>query len=362
VPASALFQPLTMRATTMRNRLWASPMCQYSVEKKDGVPTEWHVVHLGSIARGGAGLVMAEATAVLPEGRISAWDTGIWNDEQRDAFARVVDFIHSQGAMAAMQLAHAGRKASVEREWEGTGTQPADAGGWQSMAPSAVAFEGYAPPRELTLEEIAEVVTAFGEAARRSLEAGFDVVEVHAAHGYLLHQFLSPLANERTDQYGGSLENRARLLMECVREVRSVVGEDVPVMVRFSATDWIEPDGWTLDDTVTVAGWVRDAGVDMIDVSSGGIAPGIAITTGPGYQVPFAQAIRERAGIPVVAVGQITEAQQAESLVASGTVDAAMAGRQFLRDPHFGLRAAHELGVDIDYWPLQYLRGQWPQG
>ena len=362
MPASALFQPLTMRATTMRNRLWASPMCQYSVEKKDGVPTEWHVVHLGSIARGGAGLVMAEATAVLPEGRISAWDTGIWNDEQRDAFARVVDFIHSQGAMAAMQLAHAGRKASVEREWEGTGTQPADAGGWQSMAPSAVAFEGYAPPRELTLEEIAEVVTAFGEAARRSLEAGFDVVEVHAAHGYLLHQFLSPLANERTDQYGGSLENRARLLMECVREVRSVVGEDVPVMVRFSATDWIEPDGWTLDDTVTVAGWVRDAGVDMIDVSSGGIAPGIAITTGPGYQVPFAQAIRERAGIPVVAVGQITEAQQAESLVASGTVDAAMAGRQFLRDPHFGLRAAHELGVDIDYWPLQYLRGQWPQG
>lgn len=357
---SALFTPLTLRSTTMRNRLWASPMCQYSVEFKDGEPTEWHLVHLGSIARGGAGLVMAEATAVLPEGRISAWDLGIWNDAQRDAFVPVVDMIHSQGAVAAIQLAHAGRKASVEREWEGTGTQPADAGGWQTLAPSPVAFEGYAAPREMTVQEIRNVVKAFGDAARRSMRAGFDVVEVHAAHGYLLHQFLSPLANQRTDEYGGTLENRARLTLEAIREVRRIVGEDVPVLVRFSATDWVEPDGWTLDDTATVAAWAQEAGADMIDVSSGGIAPGITITTGPGYQVPFAETIRERSGVPVVAVGQITEARQAESIVAGGTVDAVMSGRQFLRDPHFGLRAAHELGVDIDYWPKQYLRGKWP--
>jgi 2,4-dienoyl-CoA reductase-like NADH-dependent reductase (Old Yellow Enzyme family) len=354
---STLFAPLTLRSQTFRNRLWVAPMCQYAVENKDGVPTDWHLVHLGSQARGGAGLVFCEATAVVPEGRISAWDTGIWNDEQRDAWARVVDFIHSQGTLAGMQLAHAGRKASTYRDDSGTGTMPHAEGGWTALAPSSVAFDGYDTPRELSTEEIAAIVRSFGEAAQRSLDAGFDVLEVHAAHGYLLHEFLSPLSNQRTDEYGGSLENRARIVLDAIREVRRVAGDDVPVFVRFSATDWVE-GGWTVEDTATVAAWAKDAGADLADISSGGLTADAKITAGPGYQVPFAAQIRE-AGIPVSAVGLITEPHQAEEIVATGQADAVMSGREFLRDPHFALRAAHELQVDVDYWPTPYLRGKW---
>jgi 2,4-dienoyl-CoA reductase-like NADH-dependent reductase (Old Yellow Enzyme family) len=346
---------MTLRSQTFRNRLWVAPMCQYSVERRDGTPTPWHLVHLGSMARGGAGLVISEATAVVPEGRITAWDTGIWNDEQRDAWSPIVDFIHSQGASAGIQLAHAGRKASTYRA--ASGTMPVSEGGWQSVAPSAVAFQGYETPRELTASEIADIVASFGVAAKRSLEAGFDVLEIHAAHGYLLHEFLSPLSNKRTDEYGGSLENRARIVLEIVRAVRAAAGDGVPVFVRFSATDWVE-GGWTVEETATVSAWAKEAGADLADISSGGLAADAKIAVGPGFQVPFAKQVRAE-GIPVSAVGLITEPRQAEEIVASGQADAVMAGREFLRDPHFALRAAHELGVEIDYWPTQYLRGKW---
>ncbi|WP_062461200.1 NADH:flavin oxidoreductase/NADH oxidase [Demequina soli] len=356
---SALFTPLTLRTVEARNRLWVSPLCQYSCEAQDGVPTDWHLVHLGSFARGGAGLVMSEATAVLPEGRISPWCPGIWNDEQRDAWARIVSFIHGQGAVAAIQLAHAGRKGSTHREWSGRGTVPAEEGGWPTVAPSAIAFGDYAEPTALDEEGIAAIVDGFGEAARRALEAGFDVLEVHAAHGYLLHQFLSPLANTRTDRWGGALVGRARLLLHVVRRVREVAGPDVPLFVRVSATDWVEPAGWTLDDTVTVAQWLREAGADLVDTSTGGLIPDATIPTGPGYQVPHATAIRERSGIAATAVGMIVDARQAEALVASGKADAVFVGREFMRDPHLPLRAAHELGEDIGYWPPQYTRASW---
>ncbi|WP_430867340.1 NADH:flavin oxidoreductase/NADH oxidase [Demequina aurantiaca] len=352
---SALFSPFTLRSQTFRNRLWVAPMCQYAVEKLDGVPTDWHLVHLGSQARGGAGLVFCEATAVVPEGRISAWDTGIWNDEQRDAWAGIVEFIKGQGAKAGIQLAHAGRKASTYRA--ASGTMPESEGGWQSVAPSALAFQGYDTPRELTKDEIGEIVASFGTAAQRSLDAGFEVLEIHAAHGYLLHEFLSPLSNKRTDEYGGSLENRARLVLEVTREVRRVAGEDVPLFVRFSATDWVE-GGWTVSETATVAAWAKDAGADLADISSGGLTADAKIAAGPGYQVSFAKQVRD-AGVAVSAVGLITDAAQAEEIVASGQADAVMAGREFLRDPHFALRAAHELGVDVQ-WPTPYLRGRWP--
>lgn len=355
---SALFSPLTLRSQTFRNRLWVSPMCQYVVEDMDGVPTDWHLVHLGSYARGGAGLVFCEASAVVPEGRITAWDTGIWDDKQRDAWAGIVDFIHGQGALAGMQLAHAGRKASTYRGDAGTGTMPESQGGWQSVAPSALAFAGYDTPRELTLTEIQHIIASFGTAARRSLDAGFDVLEVHAAHGYLLHEFLSPLSNKRTDEYGGSLENRARIVLETIREVRRVAGDDVPVFVRLSATDWVD-GGWSVEETAIVAAWAKEAGADLADVSSGGLTADAKITVGPGFQVPFAKQVRD-AGIPVSAVGLITEPHQAEDIVSSGQADAVMAGREFLRDPHFALRAAHELVVDVP-WPTPYTRGKWPQ-
>ncbi|WP_062069259.1 NADH:flavin oxidoreductase/NADH oxidase [Demequina sediminicola] len=354
--SSALFAPMTVGSTTFRNRLWVAPMCQYSCEERDGVPTDWHLVHLGGMARGGAGLVLAEATAVVPEGRISPWDTGIWNDEQADAWTKIVSFLHSQGATAGIQLAHAGRKASTYRSWSGRGVVPHDDGGWTPVGPSELAFRGLADPQPLTHQQIADIVEAFAEAAHRSVEAGFDVLEVHAAHGYLLHEFLSPASNDRTDEYGGSLENRARLMLDVIRAVREAAPEAV-VFVRLSATDWIEPEGWTLEQTVEVSRWARDAGADLIDISSGGNLPDARITVGPGYQVPFAAAVREGAEVPVAAVGLITDPHQAEAIVARGEADAVMAGREFLRDPHFPLRAAHELGVDVNYWPAQYDRG-----
>lgn len=353
----ALFEPITIRDLTVRNRIWVSPMCQYSVEAQDGVPTPWHLVHLGGFAKGGAGAVVVEATGVVPEGRISPQDLGIWNDEQRDAFRPIVDFIHSQGAAAGVQLAHAGRKASTFRPWDAHGSVPADQGGWGTVAPSAVAFDGYAEPRELATEDIRVVALAFAAAARRSIEAGFDLVEIHAAHGYLLHQFLSPLSNRRTDSYGGSLENRARALLEVLDAVRAEVGEGFPVVVRFSATDWVE-DGLTLDETTRVARWAAEHGADLADVSTGGNVASAPIPVGPGYQVPFAAAIKRDAGIGTIAVGMISEAFQAEQIVATGQADVVMVGREFLRDPGFPLRAAVELGVTVDYEPQQYHRAR----
>ncbi|GAA4656350.1 NADH:flavin oxidoreductase/NADH oxidase [Arthrobacter cryoconiti] len=354
--SSALFEAITLRGVSVRNRLWVTPMCQYSAEQQDGMPNDWHLVHLGSFAKGGAGAVFTEATAVLPEGRISPQDLGLWNDSQEAAFARIVSFIHSQGAVAGIQLAHAGRKGSTYRTWEQRhGTVPVDDGGWTTLAPSTVAFGSYKEPVALTVEGIREVTDAFAASARRAVAAGFDLIEIHAAHGYLLHQFLSPLSNTRTDSYGGSLENRARALLETIDAVRTEVGADVPVVVRFSATDWTD-GGWTLADTQTVARWAAEHGADLADVSSGGNVPSASIPVGPGYQVPFATAVRTHAGVPTIAVGLIEDARQAEQIVATGLADVVMMGRELLRDPNFPLRAAATLGVDVPYAPQQYHR------
>jgi 2,4-dienoyl-CoA reductase-like NADH-dependent reductase (Old Yellow Enzyme family) len=355
-----LFDPLTLRSVTFRNRIWVPALCQYSLSERDGVVGDWHLVHLGAMAAGGAGLVIAEATGVSPEGRISPHDTGIWNDEQQHAWARVVDFLHSQGAMAGIQLAHAGRKASVYPEWGSDGrrgTMPVSEGGWQTVSASALPFTGYDAPVALSLEGIDAVVADFEATGRRALAAGFDVLEVHAAHGYLVHQFLSPLSNHREDEYGGSLENRARLLLRIVAALRAL-SDDVPVLVRFSATDYAE-GGWDEAQTATVAGWAAEAGADFFDISSGGNVTGVTIPTGPGYQVHLASFVHENADVDVAAVGLITTAQQAADIVSSGRASAVLLGREMMRDPHFALRAAHELGVEVDYWPKQYLRARW---
>lgn len=357
---SLLFSSLSIRDLTFRNRLWVAPMCQYSVELQDGVPTDWHLVHLGAFATGGAGLIITEATAVSPEGRISPHDTGIWNDDQAEAWTRIAAFIRSQGAVAGIQLAHAGRKGSTWRPWSGKhGTVPAEDGGWEPVAPSAIAFDGYATPRALETTEVTAIVDDFVAAARRSVAAGFQLLEVHAAHGYLLHEFLSPLSNTRTDEYGGSLENRARLVLDIVRAVRAAISDEVALLVRFSATDWAD-DGWDVEQTATVAEWAVAAGADLFDISTGGLVGGVHIPLAPGYQVPFAERVRDSTSAPVSAVGLITQAQQAEDVIASGKADAVMMAREMLRDPHFPLRAASELGVELDYYPPQYLRGKFP--
>lgn len=352
---SLVFQHVAVGNREARNRLWVAPMCQYSAQ--DGMPETWHLTHLASFASGGAGLVMAEATAVSPEGRISPEDVGLWNDDQRDAWVPIVAEIQRRGALAAVQLGHAGRKASSWSPFSGhRGTVPAELGGWTPVAPSAVAFEGYAVPAELDLAGIHRVVADFAAAARRAAQAGFDVIEIHAAHGYLLHEFLSPLSNLRNDEYGADLTNRARLLLEVVEAVRDAA-PGTALMVRFSATDWA-PGGWDVAETVEVARWCADRGVDWVDVSSGGLVAHQQIVTGPGYQVPFAQAVREGAGLPVSAVGLITTGTQAEAILREGRADAVMAAREWLRDPHFGLRAATELEAAIDYWPVQYERAR----
>jgi 2,4-dienoyl-CoA reductase-like NADH-dependent reductase (Old Yellow Enzyme family) len=354
----ALFDPLTIRNLTFRNRIWVAPMCQYSVFEEDGVPTSWHLVHLGALATGGSALVITEATAVTADGRISPRDTGIWNDAQRDAWRPIVDFIHSQGAAAGIQLAHAGRKASTYPAWgyEERGTVPVSAGGWQTLSASAVPFPHYDAPRAASVDEIDAVVKNFTAAALRAVDAGFDLLELHAAHGYLLHQFLSPLSNERTDEYGGSLENRARLLLRIIVSIRAAVGDTIPLLVRFSATDWTE-GGWDEEQTSTVAGWARDAGADFFDISTGGNVSA-NIPLGPGYQVRFADYVRSHAEVSTSAVGLITEPHQAADIIASGQADVVMLARELLRDPHWPLRAARELGVEIDYWPGQYLRAR----
>ncbi|WP_460776056.1 NADH:flavin oxidoreductase/NADH oxidase [Microbacterium sp. GXF7504] len=354
--ARMLFTPLTIRDVEVRNRLWVPPMCQYAATDQDGMPTPWHLVHLGALARGGAGAVILEATAVVPEGRISPQDLGLWNDAQRDALRPLVEFIRAQGAVAGIQLAHAGRKASTHRPYDaaGTGSIPPEEGGWRTVAPSAVPFEGLAAPDALDEDGIRGVVDAFARAARRAADAGFSLIEVHAAHGYLLHEFLSPLSNHRDDAYGGTLANRARLLLEVIDAVRREIGDGLALLVRFSATDWVE-GGWSLEDTCTVAGWARDHGADLFDVSSGGNAPA-AIPTGPGYQVSFAAAVREATGTPVAAVGLIDNAFQAEHVLVTGQADVVMTGRGMLRDPHFAIHAARDLGVDDALVPGAYER------
>jgi 2,4-dienoyl-CoA reductase-like NADH-dependent reductase (Old Yellow Enzyme family) len=354
---SKLFEPITLRSLTARNRAWLAPMCQYSAV--DGVPNDWHLVHLGARATGGFGLVMTEASAVVPEGRIAPEDAGIWNDEQAEAWHRIVDFVHGQGAPIGVQLAHAGRKASTYRPWDpSSGSIPVDDGGWATKAPSDVAFEGYAAPAALTVDEIVKVVEAFAAAAGRAISAGFDTVELHAAHGYLLHQFLSPLSNRRDDSYGGSFENRTRLLLETVDAVRSTLPDSAPLLVRISGTDWIG-GGWDIEQSQRLGVLLREHGVDLVDVSSGGNAPA-SIPLEPGYQVPLSAAVRG-SGIATGAVGLITEPEQAEKILANGEADIVLLARAALREPAWPLRAAHELGVAFEDapWPDQYLRGRW---
>lgn len=355
---SSLFDPLTLRSVELRNRIGVSPMCQYS--SRDGFADDWHLVHLGAFATGGAGVVFTEATAVLPEGRISPHDLGVWDDAHLPMLTRIAGFVSRYGAVPGMQLAHAGRKASTRRPFEtGSTTVPEDEGGWPdgTVAPSAVPHaDAYPKPNALDADGIERVVDAFAAAARRALEAGFRIVEVHAAHGYLLHQFLSPLSNERTDAWGGSFENRVRMTLQVVDRVRSVWPEDLPLAVRLSATDWAE-GGWTVDDSVALSRLLRDHGVDLVDVSSGGLTPLQKIETGPGYQVPFAARIRREAGIATAAVGMITEPDQAAGIVGDGEADLVLMAREMLRHPRWPLHAAHALGVDGP-WPPQYLRAK----
>lgn len=354
---SLLFTPLTLRGTTFANRAWLAPMCQYSAV--DGSPNDWHLVHLGSRASGGFGLLIAEATAVVPEGRISPQDTGLWHDLHIADWRRITDFVHERGTLIGVQLAHAGRKASTFSPFAAErGSVPLDQGGWTTVGPSATAFPGYAAPVAMTLDAIAAIPAAFAAAARRADDAGFDVVELHAAHGYLLHQFLSPLSNERDDEYGGPLENRARLLVETADAVRAVWPDDKPLFVRLSATDWVE-GGLTVDEVAQVAKELGGHGVDLVDVSTGGNAPA-SIPVGPGYQVPAAREVRATSGLPVAAVGLLTDPEQAEAVLEDGSADAVLLGREALRDPFWPLRAAHELAADdVSAWQPQYRRATW---
>jgi 2,4-dienoyl-CoA reductase-like NADH-dependent reductase (Old Yellow Enzyme family) len=352
-PIPPLFEPLTLRETRFRNRVAVSPMCQYS--STDGFANDWHFVHLGSRAVGGAGLVMAEATAVLPEGRITPYDLGIWKDAHVEGLTRIALFIRQHGAVAGIQLAHAGRKASTARPWEGGRQIPESAGGWRPVAPSPIPFHhSEPPPLALDRKGIEAVTAAFVASARRALAAGFQVAEVHAAHGYLLHEFLSPLSNQRNDEYGGSFENRTRLLREVVRAVRAEWPAALPVFVRISATDWVE-GGWDTDQSVELARQLKPLGADLIDCSSGGLVPGAKIPDAPGYQVPFATRIRREAGIATGAVGRITRPEQANAIVSLGEADLVLLAREMLRDPYWALHAARALGAPAQ-WPIQYHR------
>lgn len=352
-----LFDPLTQRSLTLRNRLLVSPMCEYSAV--DGVPGDWHLVHLGSRAVGGAGAVIAEATAVSAQGRISPQDTGLWNQTQLEAWRPITRFIKAHGAVAGVQLAHAGRKASTLRPWDGHGPVPSGHGDWITVAPSALPFDtGWNMPQALDEAGIQAVIADFRDAARRALEAGFELVELHAAHGYLLHQFLSPLSNRREDRYGGSFDNRVRLTREVIAAVRQVWPEELPLWLRISATDWAPEDGprgWDIEQSVQLARELESLGVDLIDVSSGGLLPHVKIPVGPGYQVPFAARIRREAGIATGAVGMITEPEQAAAIIANDEADVVLIARESLRDPYFPRRAASVLGAKIEA-PAQYQR------
>ena len=349
-----LFDPITIRGVEISNRAWVSPMCQYSAH--DGVVGEWHHVHLGSFATGGAGLIIAEASGVVAEGRISLGCPGIYNDEQVAAWAPIVDFAHSMGVKIGIQLAHAGRKAGTTVPGSEHFMARAEEGGWQAVAPSAIAFEGYPVPHALTVSEIEELVISFGVAAKRAITAGFDVLEIHAAHGYLLHEFYSPISNQRTDQYGGDFEGRTRFLKEVVAEVRASIADTVPLFVRISASDWSE-GGWTIEDSVRLTNELAPLGVDLIDASSGGNVAHAKITTGPGYQVDFAAAIKAGSKVLTSAVGMITDPLQANEIIESGKADAVMLAREFLRNPRWPLYAARVLEADVA-WPVQLARGK----
>ncbi|GHA16677.1 NADH:flavin oxidoreductase/NADH oxidase [Streptomyces purpurascens] len=356
---TALFEPCTLRDVTIPNRVWMPPMCQYSAAPdgpEAGAPNDWHFAHYAARAAGGTGLIIVEATAVSPEGRISPYDLGIWNDTQVEAFRRITRFLAAQGTVPAVQLAHAGRKASTERPWKGGAPVGPDAYGWDSVAPSPLAFDERHPaPAELTVDQIKDIVGQFAAAARRALAAGFEIAEIHGAHGYLINEFLSPYSNHRTDAYGGSYENRVRFALEVVDAVREVWPQDKPLFFRISATDWLEDGGWTADDTVRFAAGLRAHGVDLLDVSSGGNASGARIPTGPGYQVPFAARVKAETTLPVAAVGLITDAEQAEKILANGEADAVLLGRELLRNPSWARHAARELGGEVRV-PDQYHR------
>lgn len=361
--ASLLFSPLTIRGVEFRNRIWVSPMCQYMCLEHDGLPHDWHLVNAGQYAAGGVGMFMTEATAVSPEGRITSECAGIWNGDQRDQWARVAAFVRSQGAVPAMQLAHAGRKASDYRGFtaEAGKTKPIEEGGWTPVSPSAVACPGFDTPQELDTDGVDKIVADYRAAARRAVDAGFEVIEIHAAHGYLLHSFLSPLSNFRTDEYGGSLENRARILLRIASEIREEIPEAAALFIRFSATDWVE-DGLQPGDTAQVASWAADIGVDFFDISSGGIVRDIFISVAPGYQVPLTEKVRELGNVKAAAVGKITTAAHAEEILQEGRADAIFIAREFTRDPHFVFRAAHDLGETLDYIPLSFRASDWSTG
>ncbi|HVZ73487.1 MAG TPA: NADH:flavin oxidoreductase/NADH oxidase [Polyangia bacterium] len=351
-----LFDPFQLRGVTFRNRIGVSPMCQYS--SQDGFADDWHLVHLGSRAVGGAGLVLTEATAVEPRGRISPDDLGLWKDEHVPALQRIARFAHAHGAAMGVQLAHAGRKASTARPWDG-GLPVDPPRGWRPIiGPSAIAFDdGHQTPEPMSPADITSVIDAFGAAARRALQAELDVVEIHAAHGYLVHEFLSPISNRRDDLWGGTFENRIRLLLEIVRAVRRHWPDQRPLLVRLSTTDWLGPDGWDVEDSIALARRLKTEGVDLIDCSSGGIAPRVRIDAGPGYQVPNAARVRSEAGIPTAAIGLITSPSQAEHVLRNGQADMVFLARALLRDPYWPLRAATELGVSTP-WPPQYERAR----
>jgi 2,4-dienoyl-CoA reductase-like NADH-dependent reductase (Old Yellow Enzyme family) len=348
---SHLFDPFTLRGVTLRNRIGMSPMCQYSA--MDGFPNDWHLVHLGSRADGGCGLIIVEATAVQPEGRISPYDLGLWDDAHVPAFERITRYLSEHGAVAGIQLAHAGRKANTHRPWEGGGPISDLNGDWRIAGASALPFiEGYPVPHEMTQDDIHDVVNAFRDATARAVNAGFKWIELHAAHGYLLHSFYSPIANHRTDAYGGSFDNRIRLLMEVTAATRDALPDELPLTVRLSSTDWVE-DGWSIEDTIEIAQRLKRAGVDLIDCSSGGNVFNAQVPARPGYQVPFAEAVRREAGIATASVGLITE--PAEEIVAQGKADVVLLARELLRNPYWPLRAAHALGVKLEP-PAQYAR------
>ena len=348
---SHLFDPFTLRGTTMQNRVWVSPMCQYSAN--DGFVGEWHQVHLGAFATGGVGLIMVEATGVVSDGRITVGCPSIEDREHAEAFRPMIDFAHSHGVKMGIQLAHAGRKASTMRPGSDHLMASKDEGGWQAVAPSPIAFHGYPEPRELTTLEIKVLVRDFSAAAERAIEVGFDVIEIHAAHGYLLHQFYSPLANTRTDEYGGDFEGRTKFLVEVAQAIREVIPETTPLFVRISATDWVD-DGWNIIDSIELAKILKVIGVDLIDVSTGGNVHDAPIEATPGFQVPFAAAIRNEAGIATGAVGLITEPEQAEHIIVTEEADAVFLGKAMLRNPRWALTASEKLGVKID-WPRQFV-------
>lgn len=359
---SSLFEPIRLRDLVVPNRVFLAPMCQYQCEARDGVPNDWHLMHYGARAAGGFGLIIAEATGVVPEGRITPHCCGLWNDEQTAAWKRVVDFCHAQGAKVAIQLQHAGRKASVHRNFDPArfGSVSPEEGGWETVAPSAIPYPGLATPREASRAEISQVVDAFADAARRANEAGFDAVEIHAAHGYLLFQFLSPLSNRRTDEYGGDLTGRARLLLEVTDAVRAAWPDEKPLLVRISATEWVD-GGFDVADATTVVRMLAERGVDMIDVSSGGNVPA-KIPASPGYQVPLAASVRE-VGVPVITAGLITDPEQAQQILDAGQADAIGLARVALREPSWPQRAASVLGADSQArYPASYVRGRWPVG